>query len=179
MLASIAIGIIGSATACAVAFVRRAPAVSFALLGLVAAGAYGFYVSAGDGPRGVPGDVAVWASCGLGAGGLIGLAFASPRASAASLRRSASWFLALAPLVAAIVAIALRFACPLYVTERARYCYHSVDVLGGWITSVTMLVVLDMLTLAVVCLASSRVGAPTNVRHPESAADVATGSASR
>jgi hypothetical protein len=156
MLAAMAIGIVALASVCAVALARRAPALSVALLGFVAVGAFGFYASARDGPRGVPEDVAAWASCGLGAGGLLGLAFSSPPASARSLRRAARWFFALTPSVAAVVALALLQACPLYVTQGARYCYHSIDVLGGWISSVTVLVVLDMLALALICLASSR-----------------------
>lgn len=156
MLGWITIAVVAMSILFAAATTRRIPAVSLALLGFVAAGGFGFYVSAADGPRGVPGDVAVWASSGLGAGGLLGLAFTSPRTRARDLRRAAMWFLALTPFVAAVVAVALLSACPLYVTEGARYCYHSVDVLGGWISAVTVLAVLDMLALSVICLASAR-----------------------
>jgi hypothetical protein len=163
MLGGIGIGIVTVVAGSTVAFARRAPAVSAALLGFAVVGGFGFYVSADDGPRGVPGDVAVWASCGLGAGGLLGLAFTSPRVSARWLRRAAIWFLVITPFVVAIVAVALLVACPLYVTEGARYCYHEQDVLGGWISAVTMLAAFNMLALAVVFLASARAASSASV----------------
>ena len=35
-------------------------------------------------------------------------------------------------------------ACPLYVTEHAGYCFNEFDQLGGWISQVVVLFILDM-----------------------------------
>ena len=83
MLLGIAIVVVAASLAGALLLVSRAPAVSLGLVGGVAGGLCGFYFSSRHDPKGVPADVAVWATCGLVALGLIGLLVTPPGSSAA------------------------------------------------------------------------------------------------
>jgi hypothetical protein len=155
VLLSIAVVLATASLAGAALLRHRAPAVSLALVGGVAAGLYGLHFAYHHDPKSVPADVAVWATCGLVAFGLLGLLL-TPRGPARTLRRIAAWGAALAPLVAAVLAIALVWACPLYVTKNAGFCFHEIDLLGGWITSVTFLFVVDAAALVVMLLVSAK-----------------------
>jgi hypothetical protein len=138
-------------------FASYAPAASVALVGLIAGGVAGFVVEAVDGPAGVPAAVAVWASAGLGIGGLIGLFVARGRGSARSARRAALWTVAVAPFAAAALTFALQAACPLYVSgKESSYCnYRQVDVLGAWVAGVVFLFLVCAAWLAAVLGISS------------------------
>jgi len=155
MLLGIAIALVAASLAGALLFLSRAPAVSLALVGGVAGGLCGFYFSSRHHPKGVPADVAVWATCGLVALGLIGL-LVTPRAPARFLRRAAAGVILIAPLAAASLAAVLRQACPLYVTDHAGFCFHEIDVLGGWVSQVVVLFTLDAAALAVLLLVSAK-----------------------
>jgi hypothetical protein len=58
----------------------------------------------------------------------------TPRGPARLLRRVAAAVVLTAPLATASLAVALLEACPLYVTDRSGFCFHEIDVLGGWIS---------------------------------------------
>jgi hypothetical protein len=137
-------------------FLRRAPAVGVALLGGLAAGIYGFFVSAADGPRGAPGDVSLWVSWGIGVSGVVGLVALRDRPPARFLRRAAVGFSILGPAGAAILAFLLMLECPPYVTSRAGFCYHEFDMLGGWISQVAVLFAFDSFFLAALLLVSGK-----------------------
>jgi hypothetical protein len=62
-------------------FLRRAPAVSLALIGSLFGAVAGFLMGNADGPAEVPAYTAVWASLGLFAFGILGLLTCAPRAS--------------------------------------------------------------------------------------------------
>jgi hypothetical protein len=155
MLLGIAIVLVAASLAGALLLVARAPAVSLALIGGMAGGLCGFYFGSHHGPKGVPADVAVGATCGLVALGLIGL-LVTPRGPARLLRRAAVGVVLTAPLAAASLAVALLYACPLYVTDHAGFCFHEFDVLGGWISGVVVLFVLDAAALTVLLLVSAK-----------------------
>jgi hypothetical protein len=155
MLLGIAIVSVAASLTGALLLVSRAPAVSLALVGGVAGGLCGFYFSSRHDPKGVPADVALWATCGLVALGLIGL-LVTPGGSASFLRRVAVGVLLMAPLAAACLAAVLVQACPLYVTDHAGFCFHEIDVLGGWISQVVVLFILDAAALAVLLLVSAK-----------------------
>jgi hypothetical protein len=155
VLLGIALVLVATSLAGAVLLFVRAPAVSLALLGGVAGGLCGFYLSSRHDPRGVPADVAVPATCGLVALGLVGLLL-TPRGHARFLRRAAAWVFLIAPLAAASLAAAFVRACPLYVTDHAGFCFHEVDVLGGWVSQVVVLFLLDAAVLAVLLLVSAK-----------------------
>jgi hypothetical protein len=57
---------------------------------------------------------------------------------------------------AACLAAALAQACPLYVTDHAGFCFHEIDVLGGWISEVVVLFILDAAALMVLLLVSAK-----------------------
>jgi hypothetical protein len=155
MLLGIALLLATGSLAGAALLRHRAPAVSLGLVGGVAGGLYGLHFAYHHDPKSVPADVAVWATCGLLAFGLLGLLL-TPRGPARTLRHIAAWCAALAPLFAAALAIALLWACPLYVTKNAGFCFHEIDVLGGWITSVTFLFIVDAAVLVVMLLVSAK-----------------------
>jgi hypothetical protein len=138
-------------------FATHAPAASLALMGLIAGGAAGFAVEAADGPKGVPATVAVWASAGLGLGGLIGLVAARGRPPARSARRAAIWTLAVAPFAGVALTLTLWTACPLYVMgKKSSYCnYEGVDVLGAWVSEVVFLFMAGAVWLAMVLFVSA------------------------
>ncbi len=166
MLALIAWAAATVSLAAAVVFSRRAPAASLALVVAVAAGVSGFAVSAADGPRRVPADVAMWASGGLVAAGVAGLIVTRAGPPARALLRASLLVLGLSPVVAALVGFSLEHACPLYVTRRAGYCYHPVDVLGGWVAGVAFLSFVDTAFIAIVLYLSSR-QARSDLRWPD------------
>lgn len=155
MLLGIALVLVTVSLAGVRLLLSRAPAVSLALVGGVAGGLCGFYFSSRHDPKGVPGDVAVWATCGLVALGLVGL-LVTPRGPVRFLRRAAAEVILIAPLAAASLAIVLVQACPLYVTDHAGFCFHEIDVLGGWISQVVVLFTLDAAALAVLLLVSAK-----------------------
>jgi hypothetical protein len=155
MLLGTAVVLVAASLAGAKLLVSRAPAVSIALLGGVAGGLSGFYFSSRHDPKGVPADVAIWATCGLVALGLIGL-LATPRGPARLLRRLAAAVVLMAPFATASLAVVLVEACPLYVTDHAGFCFHEIDVLGGWISQVVVLFILDVAALAVLLFVSAK-----------------------
>jgi hypothetical protein len=155
MLLEIALVLVVASLAGAMLLLWRAPAVSLALVGGVAGGLCGFYFTSRHDPKGVPADVAVWATCGLVALGLVGL-LVTPRGPARFLRRTATGIILTAPLADAILAAVLVQACPLYVTDGAGFCFHQIDQLGGWISQVVVLFTLDAAALAVLLLVSAK-----------------------
>jgi len=155
MLLGIALVLVAASLAGTLLLVSRAPAVSLALVGGVVGGLCGFYYGSRHDPKGVPADVAVWATCGLVALGLIGL-LVTPRGQARFLRRAAAGVILIAPLAAASLAAVLVQACPLYVTDHAGFCFHEIDVLGGWISQVVVLFILDAAALAILLLVSAK-----------------------
>jgi hypothetical protein len=158
MLRTIGWAMAGLWVAGAIVFVRRVPAASLALIASLAAGAWGFAYVRPDGPRGVPFTVARWAWVALLAGGLIGLVATRPHASRQTLRRIAIGLTASAPVVAVAVGLLLVEACPLYVTTGSGLCFHDLDLMGGWITGVAILVGSDLLTVgAIVAIAATQV----------------------
>lgn len=165
MLLGIAVVLATASLAGAALLRHRAPAVSLALVGGVAGGLYGLHFASHHDPKNVPADVAIWATCGLVAFGLLGL-LVTPRGPSRTLRRIAAWVAALAPLAAAALAIALLWACPLYVTKNAGFCIHEIDVLGGWITSVTCLFAVDAAALVVMLLVSAKEVTGKEPEHP-------------
>lgn len=155
MLLGIAIVLVAASLAGALLLMSRAPAVGLALVGGVAGGLSGFYFSSRHDPKGVPADVAVWATCGLVALGLIGL-LVTPRGPARFLRRTAAAVVLVAPLAAASLTAVLVEACPLYVSDHAGFCFYEIDVLGGWMSQVVVLFILDAAALAVLLLVSAK-----------------------
>jgi hypothetical protein len=167
MLRTIGWAMAGLWIAGAIVFVRRAPAVTVALLGSLAASALAFAYDRPDGPRGVPSAVARWSWVALLAAGLIGLVLTRPRASREALRRIAIGVVASAPIVAVAVGLLLVEACPLYVTRGSGLCFHTGDLMGGWITGVAVLVGIDLLTVgALVAVAASQVRAEGDAGRP-------------
>jgi hypothetical protein len=60
--------------------------------------------------------------------------------------------------VAVAVGLLLVEACPLYVTTGSGLCFHDLDLMGGWITGVAILVGSDLLTVgAIVTIAATQV----------------------
>jgi hypothetical protein len=155
MLLGVALVLVAASLTGTALLSSRAPAVSLALVGGVAGGLFGFYFSSRHDPKGVPADVAVSATCGLVALGLVGL-LVTPLGAARFLRRTAACVILIAPLAAAGLTAVLLKACPLYVTDRAGFCFHEIDVLGGWISEVVALFVLDAAVLAVLLLVSAK-----------------------
>ncbi len=148
--------VVGSLLAAAL-LARRAPAVSFALVGGVVVGLCGFVVSAADGPHWVPQDVSFWVSLGLGAGGLVGVMLTDGRpADRRFLGWSGAIVLLLAPVAAIALGLALATACPLYSQWLKGYCYYAdQDLLGGWTSIVAFMFFLDLVAVAVVFLVSA------------------------
>jgi hypothetical protein len=138
-------------------FAAHAPAASVALAGLLGDGVAGFVVEAVDGPRDVPVAVAVWATAGLGIGGLVGLIATRGSPPSRPIRRAAFWTLALAPFAGAALTFTLQFACPLYVTGKdSSYCnYGGNDLLGFWISEVVFLFMACAFWLAVLLYAAT------------------------
>ena len=141
----------------ATVFAAHAPAASVALVGLLGGGAVGFVVEAADGPKDVPVTMAVWASAGLGVGGLLGLIATRGSPPSKPTRRAAFWTLAIAPFAGAALTVSLQFACPLYVTgKESSYCnYAGNDLLGFWVSEVVFLFMACALWLAVLLYAAT------------------------
>jgi hypothetical protein len=157
VLAALVVVIAVGSVILASVFASHAPAASIALLGLIAGGVAGFVVEAADGPTGVPETVAVFASAGLGVGGLIGLFAARGRSPAGSARRAAKWTLAASPFAGAALTFALQAACPLYVRgKQSSYCnFRGGDLFGAWVSEVVFLFMACALWLALVLWISS------------------------
>jgi hypothetical protein len=138
----------------AVAFARRAPAVSIALVTAIVAAAVRIYL--GTGPGRLPIGVMTWASVALGLGGFVGLIVTKPRAGGASTRRWAIGSAAAAFPMALALAFVLMEMCPPYVNRGAGICYWgNEDLLGGWISAVSLEMFLDVMFLAVVLAISA------------------------
>jgi len=59
-------------------------------------------------------------------------------------------------MAAASLAAVLVRACPRYVTDHTGFCFHEIDVLGGWISHVVVLFVVDAAALAILLLVSAK-----------------------
>lgn len=147
----IVLAVVGAGTAW-----HRAPAVSLALLGSVVGGIAEFVRASADGPRGVPLATVGGATLGLIVMGLVGLLVARGKPPAALLRRAALGVAVVVPLVVPLVAVLLVSTCPLYVRQGAGYCFHTIDIGGGWITQVVLYLVMDLGALAALLLISAR-----------------------
>ena len=138
------------------AFRRIAPAATCGLVGAVAGGVSGFLIRASDRPTFAPAAAAAGASLGLVVFGIIGLIATNSRSTPSARRRAAIAVSAGGIISAAALTFLLLEACPLYVMH-AGYCSHgNVDVLGGWISGVIALYVLDVLAVTGLVLASPR-----------------------
>jgi hypothetical protein len=146
--------------ACAIAAVwmRRAPAVTLALVGAVIGGVVGFVIGDADGPAQAPSFAAGGASVGAFLNGLVAIALTAPRPPSRSLRRAAAIVAALTPIGVIAIAALVQLACPLYVTGRGTgWCnYRDADVLGGWASEVVALFALDAVLIVGLLLASAR-----------------------
>ena len=148
----LALVLVGGSLAAAALLARRAPAVTFALVGAVVVGLCGFLISDADGPHWVPSEVSVWVSFGLVASGLVGLLVTHVRAADRRFLNLAGWItLLFAPFAAGLLGIAILRACPLYDNRVSGLCFYGdEDLLGGWITGVAVLFFLDIVVLAIV-----------------------------
>ena len=151
---------LGWAIACAaigVVFVRRAPAISLALIGSLVGAVAGFLIGNADGPAEVPAYTAVGASAGLVVNGLVGLVVARGHPPARSLWRAAMAVLLAAPFAAGTLALLLQTACPPYVSgKRSGFCnYQGADLLGGWVSGVIVAFVFDALFVMGLLLVSA------------------------
>jgi uncharacterized membrane protein len=135
---------------------RHAPPVSVALFGAVVLGLFGFFITAADGPRGVPADVAGWVSIGLVGGGVIGLVTTRGKPPSSLLWHVAVRCLVALPFGALLLLLLIQRACPLYVMRGAGYCFYDVDVLGAWAAEVTFFFCADVLLVVVLLLMSGR-----------------------
>jgi hypothetical protein len=144
--------------AVAVLFLRRAPAVSLALFGSLLGAVAGFLVGNADGPAEVPAYTAVGASVGLFSNGVMGMLTTSARPPLGPLRRTALLVVIAAPLAAAALTLLVQFACPLYVSGRGSgFCnYQGIDLLGGWVSGVTVAYLFDAVFVAGLLLMSAR-----------------------
>jgi hypothetical protein len=129
---------------------RRAPAVSLALLASVLGAVGGFLIADANGPAEVPAYAAVGASLGLFAGGIVGLLTTTARAPLEWLAGAALVALLVAPLAAVGLTLLLQTACPLYVSGRGSgFCnFQGQDVLGGWVSGVIVAFCVDEVFVA-------------------------------
>jgi hypothetical protein len=150
LLLAIALVLLVGALLAAALLTRRAPAVSFALVGAVVVGSCGFLISSADGPHWVPQEVSAWASLGVGVGGLVGLIVTRVhRADRRFLWVGGTAALIIAPGLALALGLALAEACPLYSELLKGYCYYGGDdLLGAWVSGVAILFFLDMVALS-------------------------------
>ena len=142
----------------AAVFVRRAPAVSLALVGSVIGAIAGFFVGNADGPAEVPAYTAVGASVGLFVCGVLALPTMPARGPSRSLTH-ASWLVLLAaPFAAGALTFLLQGACPLYVSGKGSgFCnYQGADLLGGWVSGVIVAFLVDAVFVAVSLFVCSR-----------------------
>jgi hypothetical protein len=153
--------------AVAVGLVRRVPAITLALFGSVLGAIVGFLIGNADGPADVPAYTAMAASVGLVGCGLIGLLTTLARPPAEPLRRAAPVVLIAAPFAAAALAVLLQLACPLYVSGvDAGFCdYRAVDQLGGWVTGVIVVFLVDAMFMAGLLLLSARQAGRSDTDH--------------
>ena len=153
-----------------VGYVRRAPAVSFALLGSVLGAVAGLLGANADGPAEVPLYTAVGASVGVVSCGLIGVLTTSASPPSRSFRRAAVQVVIAAPFVAAALTPLLRLACPLYVSGiNTGFCnYQEVDQLGGWVTVVVVAFVFDAMFVAGLLLVCERQARRSGTMRSES-----------
>jgi len=135
---------------------RHAPAVSIALFSAVIVGTFGSFLSAADGPKGVPAETVGWATLGLVAGGVIGLATTRGKPPSSLLRHAAVGCLIALPFGAVLIVLLVQQACPLYVTQGAGYCFYDFDMLGAWASEVTFFLSLDVLIVVALLLVSGR-----------------------
>jgi hypothetical protein len=138
-------------------FIRRAPAVTLALNASVLGALLAFAVINAGTARGVPFGCAMGATLGLVIGGLLGLLIAPGRSPRRFLRRAAVVVLIVAPFAGAALTLLLQRACPLYMAgRRSGYCnYGDTDVLGGWVTGVVALFIIDAVVVAGLLLVSA------------------------
>jgi hypothetical protein len=137
-------------------FVRRAPAITVAFLGSVV-GALGVFVLNAGSPSGVPLKSAIGATAGLILGGLLGSLFAPRPAPARPLRWVALAVIVAAPFLGAALTLLLQRACPLYMNgPGSGFCdYGDLDLLGGWVTGVVAVFILDAVIVAGLLLMSA------------------------
>jgi hypothetical protein len=152
LLLVIALVVAGGCFTAALLLRSRAPAVSIALSGAVVFGTVTLFVSSAHDRHGVPQDVGVWASVGLWVGGTIGLVVTRGRPPSRSFWLIALTSLILAPFGAALLLLSVQQACPLYVTERAGYCFYDFDLLGGWAAGVAILFIVDVIAIVAILL---------------------------
>ena len=158
----VVIAVVITAVAATWWFATRAPAVGLALVAAIAAGV-GAFVVRGDnllhdgfivgrvtGRAGTPAAVAVSASIALIAVAVLGALVVRPVMPRPWLQDAALAVAGLTPVIGAVLALGLVTACPLYVTGRdAGSCsYGEADVLGGWVSGVVALAVIDGFALA-------------------------------
>jgi hypothetical protein len=133
--------------------IKRAPAVALALFGWVIGGLAGFVIGRLASEHGVPQAVALGSSIGLAALGLLGLVVTRATPPARTLKLAAAWVALVAPFALAATVFALLFACPLYV--QGGYCDYDIDLLGGWMSGVAVLLVGDAIVLVIALLWSA------------------------
>lgn len=140
-----------------------APAVSMSVgIGLLG-GSIAFVISGSNGPHGVPQDAAIGFSLGAILGALVGVVVTRRRQRGSwPMRRAAAGLLAATPVLVVMLLLTALDACPLYDEgRRAGYCHNSVDVLGDWISGVTVLFAFDLLMWVVLLwIAPGTVGRP-------------------
>jgi len=137
-------------------FVRRAPAATAALIGSVVGALGVFFLNAGS-PSGVPWKCAMGASAGLMLGGLLG-SLSPPRpAPARPFRWVALAVIVAVPFLGAALTLLLQRACPLYMNgPGSGFCdYGDQDLLGGWVTGVVALFILDAVIVVGLLLMSA------------------------
>jgi heme/copper-type cytochrome/quinol oxidase subunit 2 len=127
------------------------------MFGAVLGAIGGFLVGNADGPAEVPAYTAVGASVALFANGSLGMLATSARPPSEPLRRAGWVVLMAAPIVAGVLTALLLEACPLYVTgRRTGFCnYQQVDLLGGWVSGVIVVSLLDTWFVAGLLLMSA------------------------
>jgi hypothetical protein len=131
-----------------------APAASLGCVGGVVGGVSGFLTGAADGPPLSPASAAAGASLGVLAFSVIGLIVTTDAAPRRARRRFAALVAVAGLSSVAILSAALLRACPLYV-DGSGYCsYDGVVVLGGWLSGVVALAVLDVVVIGSVILVS-------------------------
>lgn len=137
--------------------VRRAPAITAALIGSVVGALGVFVLKNAESRSGVPFECAMGATAGLMLGGLLGSLLAPRPSPPRRLRWVALVVIVTAPFLGAALTLLLQRACPLYMNGRASgYCnYGHLDLLGGWVTGVVTVFILDAIIVAVLLLVAA------------------------